>query len=67
MNVREFKVDGMGCGHCVDAVTKALKKLPEVNEVKVDLENQSVTVTYQGPLEELSMTQAIEEAGYKVL
>ncbi len=67
MNVKEFKVGGMACGHCVDSVTKALKNLSEVKEVKVDLENQKVTVTYQGALEELRMTEAIEEAGYKVL
>lgn len=67
MKVKELKVSGMGCGHCVDAVTKALKVLPEVEEVTVDLENQKVTISYQGSLEDHLITEAVEEAGYKVL
>ena len=65
--VLELKVEGMGCAHCVDAVTKALKALPEVRDVKVDLENQRVTVSYEGSLEQQRITEAIEEAGYRVL
>ena len=64
---KELKVEGMGCGHCVDAVTKALKALPEVRDVKVDLENQRVMISYEGSLEQLRITEAIEEAGYRVL
>lgn len=67
MIVKELKVEGLGCGHCVDAVTKALKALPEVEEVSVDLENQKVTVTFQDSLDELRIAEAIEEAGYRVL
>ncbi len=67
MNIKELKVGGMGCGHCVDAVTKALKALPEVEEVSVDLENQKVTISYQGSLDDLRIAKAIEEAGYEVL
>lgn len=33
----EITVRGMSCGHCAEAVTKALKSLPGVSRVQVDL------------------------------
>ena len=37
MQTTELKVDGMTCGSCVASVTKALKRVPGVQDVEVDL------------------------------
>lgn len=37
METTELKVDGMTCGSCVASVTKALKRVPGVQGVEVDL------------------------------
>jgi len=50
----EFRVDGMTCGHCVSAVTRAVKS--------VDLAAGTVSVEGSGSPEALS--RAIGEAGY---
>jgi len=58
----EFKVDGMTCGHCAGAVTKAVKQLDGGAEVKVDLAAGRVSVRSNASAQALSA--AISEAGY---
>ncbi len=63
----ELNVSGMSCGHCKMSVEKALMELG-VKEIKVDLENAKVTVSY----DELSISRediinSITESGYTVL
>jgi copper chaperone len=41
-----LKVDGMSCEHCAMAITKALKDLPGVSSVAVDLAAKTVTVDH---------------------
>ena len=60
----KLKVDGMTCGHCVQAVTKAVEALPSVDGARVDLEAGEVSV--EGNADERSVRKAIEEAGYEV-
>ena len=59
-----YTVTGMTCGHCVQAVTDELLRLPGVHDVKVDLASGSVTVESDGlvPLDEVRV--AVDEAGY---
>jgi copper chaperone len=59
-----FQVQGMSCGHCVGAVTKAVKTLDPQAEVKVDLASGRVEV--QSRQEAAAITRAIEDEGYKV-
>jgi len=61
-------VEGMSCEHCVNAVTKAVKALPGIAKVAVDLEASSVLVEYDSgktPLDKIKTE--IEEQGYNVL
>jgi copper chaperone len=60
-----FQVQGMSCGHCVGAVTQAVKSLDPQAEVKVDLASGKVDV--QSAQERAAIAQAIEEEGYKVI
>lgn len=58
----ELRVQGMTCGHCVSAVTRAVKALdPEAN-VEVDLGSGRVRVEGRSSVEALG--KAIAEAGY---
>jgi len=41
-----LKVDGMVCEHCAKTVTDALKALPGIRSVSVDLKAKSVMAEY---------------------
>jgi copper chaperone len=60
-----LKVEGMTCGHCVSAVTRAVKDVDATAKVDVDLAQQKVEVASNEPLEEIKA--AVTEAGYSVL
>ena len=65
--VATIGVNGMTCGHCVNAVTDELSALPGVAEVAVQLVSggvSTVTVTSDGPLDHGAVRAAVEEAGY---
>lgn len=59
-----FQVSGMTCGHCVSAVAKAVRAIPAVEDVAVDLASGTVAVT--GHPDVSAVRQAIAEAGYEV-
>ena len=59
-----FQVEGMSCGHCVGAVTQAVKSVDPQAEVKIDLATGKVEVASQQ--EHAAIARAIEEEGYKV-
>ena len=61
---QSFQVQGMSCGHCVGAVTQAVKSLDPQAEVKVDLASGKVDV--QSQQDHAAIARAIEEEGYKV-
>jgi copper chaperone len=61
---QSFQVEGMSCGHCVGAVTQAVKTLDPQAEVKVDLASGKVDV--QSQQDRAAIAHAIEEEGYKV-
>lgn len=63
-----YQVTGMTCGHCTDSVTKAVRALPQVDDVQIDLTAGGVsTVTVTGVVPPEMVRRAIEEAGYTVL
>ncbi|UKS26766.1 copper chaperone CopZ [Paenibacillus sp. HWE-109] len=60
-----LKVEGMSCGHCVNSVEGAVKKLGAVG--KVDLSAGSVTVEFdESKVSVDTIKEAIEEQGYDV-
>jgi copper chaperone len=61
-----MKIDGMSCGHCVAAVTKALKSVEGVRIEGVDV--GSATLAYDPAATSADrISQAIEDEGYQVL
>ena len=66
MVTTEYKVTGMSCEHCVNAVTSELTSLDGVAAVTVDLAPDGVsqvTVTSGSPLPDTAVTEALDEAG----
>lgn len=58
-----FNVEGMTCGHCVQAVTNAVQREDEAAEVKVDLAQKQVSVKSELPSEQI--LQLIRDEGYE--
>lgn len=58
----EYNVTGMSCASCVAHVQKAVAKLPDVDEVEVNLLTNSMTVSGSASPEEV--ISAVEGAGY---
>jgi copper chaperone len=59
-----FTVEGMTCGHCEKAVTKALLSLDAQAKVLIDRTHNTVQVDSEKPREALA--QAIVDEGYRV-
>ena len=66
MAIRAYRVSGMSCQHCVDAVQSEVGQLAGVSSVDVDLSQGAVTVTGEG-LDDAAIRDAIDEAGYEVV
>lgn len=60
----KFNVEGMHCGHCVRAITRAIHALNAEARVDVDLSAGTVVVT--GDLGAEQAAAAIAAAGYAV-
>jgi len=61
----QLSVEGMSCKHCVMRTDKALRAVPGVADVQVDLESKTAVVQGSG-LDQQTLKQAVEEAGYSV-
>jgi copper chaperone len=59
-----FQVQGMSCGHCVRAVTQAVKNVDPQAEVRVDLGSGRVEV--QSMQDRAALAKAIVDEGYAV-
>jgi len=60
----KFTVDGMTCGHCVRAITRAVQALDPAAKVQVDLGAKTVEVAARVPAERVAAAIAAE--GYTV-
>jgi copper chaperone len=66
MIAKEFKIEGMSCGHCVMAIKKEISKHTDV--FVDDVQIGSAKVHYdENKVTEKKIVEAIEEAGYKVI
>jgi len=60
-----FKVNGMKCDGCVENVEKAIKKLPGIETVEVDLDTAMAVV--KGAASADSIGGAIDAAGFNAI
>ena len=58
----EFLVEGMSCGHCVNAVTAAVHALDPAASVDVNLGTKLVRI--DSDLDRFLLSQALVDAGY---
>ncbi|NKY57019.1 heavy-metal-associated domain-containing protein [Nocardia flavorosea] len=65
MNEVSYKVSGMSCAHCADAITRSLNALPGIDAVAVDIATGTVRVSGSGSAEDIRA--AVAEAGYEVV
>jgi len=66
----DYLVEGMTCGHCVSSVTEELTEVDGVTSVNVDLASglpSTVSVTSDAPLDDATVSAAVEEAGYTLV
>lgn len=62
-----YKVAGMTCDHCINAVTSELLAIDGVTSVDISLESGDVTVTNTRELSIAEVAAAIDEAGYELV
>ena len=62
-----FRVEGMTCDHCRNAVTTEVSAVPGVQAVTVDVKAGTVTVSADQPVNQSDIAAAVDEAGYTLL
>ena len=62
-----YQVTGMTCGHCEGAVSSEISGLTGVTSVKAVAATGQVTVVSDAPLDETSVREAVDEAGYELV
>ena len=63
MRTTEYKITGMTCGHCVQAVTEEVSALDGVSDVTVQLDGGRMTVASERAIEFDRLAEAVDEAG----
>lgn len=61
---QQFQVQGMSCGHCERAITRAVQQLDPQAQVHIDRSADQVTVHSEQPRAELA--RVIADEGYTV-
>jgi copper chaperone len=64
--MKTIKIKGMTCNHCVMAVTKALKEIDGITNVKVDLQKAEATFDEVKPVDMEVVKGRIRKAGYDI-
>jgi len=61
-----ISIEGMSCGHCTGSVEKALKALPGVNAVSVDLGTKAATVEVDDSVSDETLKKTVDGLDFKV-
>lgn len=67
MTTTTYRINGMTCGHCAQAVTSELKELDGVTDVIINVDAGEATVTSDAPLAQDAVAAAVDEAGYSLV
>ncbi len=60
-------IEGMSCGHCTNAVEKALRTISGVNNVSVELTSKQAVVESQTAIADEQLKKVITDSGYQVV
>ena len=61
---KSISISGMKCNHCVMHVTEALRKVPGVSDVVVNLAAGTATVNAEASVTDEALKAAIADVGY---
>ncbi|WP_044338264.1 heavy metal translocating P-type ATPase [Rossellomorea aquimaris] len=68
MTDKTVSIEGMTCASCSQAVEKATKKLPGVQQASVNLATEKLNITYdENELSLEDIKKAVDDAGYKAV
>lgn len=65
MTTTEYKVTGMTCGHCENAVREEVGEIGGVEVVEVSAETGRLVVSSAAPVDDAQVVAAVDEAGYE--
>jgi copper chaperone len=65
MSQSTYRVTGMTCSHCADAVTRELSAVDGVQDVQISVETGTLLVIGEAVRDE-DVRAAVDEAGYEV-
>ncbi|QFS93016.1 heavy-metal-associated domain-containing protein [Mycolicibacterium poriferae] len=66
MSTTTITVTGMSCDACASAVRAELTSIPGVVDVDIDLSDGKVTIGSDAPVDDATLRNAVEEAGYEL-
>ena len=66
MNILEIVIKGMHCEHCKKRIEEALKKVENIQKLKIDLKSGKTIIKYTGELDISIINNIITELGYEI-
>jgi len=67
MTEQTYTVEGMTCAHCAGAVSREVRRIDGIREVRVDVSTGTLTVEATGVVSGDAIAAAVDEAGYTVV
>lgn len=64
---KEMHIEGMNCGHCTSSVDKALRALPGVKEVTVDLASKTAILETESDISNETLKKTVTDLGFQVV
>ncbi|WP_349961473.1 heavy metal translocating P-type ATPase [Rhizobium sp. ZPR3] len=64
--VISLPIEGMTCASCVGSVERALKNVPGVDAVSVNLATEKASITTHAAIDHTELVRAVENVGYSV-
>ena len=57
-------IEGMSCSHCAKKVEDALYGLPEIEDVKVNLDNKNAEIEFSSEVDDKIISDLIKSVGF---
>lgn len=67
MTEQTYTVQGMTCAHCAGAVTREVRRIDGISDVRVDVGAGTLTVEATDAVTGDAIAAAVDEAGYAVV
>jgi copper chaperone CopZ len=62
---KTISIEGMNCGHCTSSVDKALRAVPGIQQVAVDLASKTAVVEADASVSDDVLTKTVTDAGFR--